>query len=320
MIKRTIVISNPARLHLSMGQMLVEPIENHNDAQSIVNENQDEEKKLTSKASSVPIEDIGMLILEHERTSTTHGLMQALIENNAAVLYCDPKHMPQGLILPMAAHQTFTEKVHKQLSASEPLKKQLWRQTVQAKIFNQACVLNELGQDTENLLYLCSKVKSGDPDNIEGRAAAIYWKNLFEDNAKFTRGRFDMPPNNLLNYGYAILRGVVARSLVASGMLPVSGIHHRNKYNPFCLADDIMEPFRPYVDRLVLNIVKEAGDAIPDELTKEIKIKLLQIPVVDICIDGSWSPMMVGMQRTTSSLMKCFEGLSRKILYPELGT
>ena len=299
MIKRTLYFGNAARLRMQQSQLIVEYPDNN-------------EKK------SVAIEDIGIVIIDHQQISITHGLMNALIDNNAAVLWCDSHHLPNGLVLPMSANHVFTEKLRYQLDASEPLKKQLWKQTVQAKIDNQANVLALSGRNTDNMKYWSDSVVSGDPDNYEARAAAYYWKNIFEENTQFTRHRFGDAPNNLLNYGYAILRAVVARSLVASGCLPALGIFHRNKYNAFCLADDIMEPYRPYVDLLVLNILKEVSDDFDGELTKEIKQKLLQVPVIDIKIDGEGSPLMVGMQRTTASLMKCFEGESRKILYPEL--
>jgi CRISPR-associated protein Cas1 len=163
--------------------------------------------------------------------------------------------------------------------------------------------------------FYVSDVKSGDPGNVEGRAAAYYWDSLFSG-AIFLRHRFGEPPNNLLNYGYAILRAIVARSLIASGLFTSIGIHHRNKYNPYCLADDIMEPYRPYVDSLILDIIQEIQEM--EELTPEIKKKLLQIPVIDVVIDGKSSPLMVGVQRTTASLASCFEGETRKILYPVL--
>jgi CRISPR-associated protein Cas1 len=193
-----------------------------------------------------------------------------------------------------------------------PLRKNLWQQTVSAKIKNQAALLQSCGMETENMLYWARQVKSGDPENMEARAAAFYWSKYLEG---FKRHRFGEPPNNLLNYGYAILRAVVARSLVASGMLPALGIHHRNKYNPYCLADDIMEPFRPWVDKLVMEICEEHEDI--EELTPDLKRALLSIPVLDIFIDNQKSPLMVGVQRTTASLMQCFEGTIRKIVFPE---
>ena len=164
-------------------------------------------------------------------------------------------------------------------------------------------------------------MRSGDPDNLEGRAAAYYWKSLFAGVPKlqqFTRDRQGLPPNNLLNYGYAILRAVIARSLVSSGLLPTLGIHHHNRYNAYCLADDIMEPYRPYVDELVLGMVREYGGELPGDLTKEMKMRLLGIPVIDVRVGGKRSPLMVAATQTTASLYKCFTGEARRIAYPDL--
>lgn len=278
-----------------------------------------EVKSDPSQRHSIPIEDIGVLVIDHPQVTVSHGLTNALIRENAAILWCDDKHLPNGLVLPMTANHTYTEKLRFQIDASLPLKKQLWKQTVQAKIINQGKLLELLGYDTAPLQRWARVVNSGDPENIEAQAANWYWGKLFENEEDFTRSRYGDPPNHLLNYGYAILRGIVARSLVGSGMLPAIGIFHRNKYNPFCLADDIMEPFRPYVDRLVHSMVHRYGVRLPDELTKELKQELLQIPVLDVSIDGKRSPLMVGLQRTTASLMQCFEGTERKIRYPLLG-
>lgn len=161
-----------------------------------------------------------------------------------------------------------------------------------------------------------NNVRSGDPDNLEARAAAYYWKNIFPSLPLFTREREGIPPNNLLNYGYAILRAVIARALVGSGLLPTLGIHHHNKYNAYCLADDIMEPYRPYVDNMVIDIMHQE-DSI-DQLTKDIKFRLLGIPVIDVIIKGKRSPLMIAAQQTTASLYKCFSGEDKTILYPEL--
>lgn len=332
MIKRTIYIGHPARVHLALGQLC---FEQWNDAieepgferdkadayaRWLFNDEPIPAKYLDKDPEqvSIPIEDIGLLILDHPRISITHGLINALTENNSAILVCNDRHLPTALMVSMAANHTYSEKLAFQLNASEPLKKNLWKQTVTAKIQNQAAVLTENGHNTDPLLYLASKVQSGDSSNIEGRAAALYWKQLFQDFGTFTRGRDEDPPNNLLNYGYAVLRAVVARSLVGSGLLPALGIHHRNKYNPYCLADDIMEPYRPLVDRLVIGILRKSGNSIPADLTTELKRELLQIPVLDIHLDGQCSPLMVGMQRTTASLTRCYQNDSRKILYPRL--
>ncbi|MBC7124406.1 MAG: type II CRISPR-associated endonuclease Cas1 [Bacteroidales bacterium] len=299
MIKRTLYFGNPAYLKAKDDQMVVEY------------PNVDNESK------SIPIEDIGVVILDSPQITITHVLLNKLLANNAAVITTNERHMPSGLLYPLESNTIQNERFTVQLTASLPLKKQLWQQTVQAKIQNQAELLKSVGVDVEPMLYWAKSVRSGDPDNYEGRAAAYYWKNLFMgyiNDIIFTRGRHEDEPNNLLNYGYAILRAVVARSLVASGLLPTLGIHHHNRYNAFCLADDIMEPYRPFVDRVVLEIVKSGIEC--TELTKEIKAKLLVIPAIDVVIDSKSSPLMIAAQRTTASLYECFDGARRKILYP----
>jgi len=301
MIKRTIYFGNPAKLRKKDEQLQIDYLYN-------------------KEVKHVPVEDVGLLIVDHPQVSVTHNLMNALVNNNAAILWCDEQHLPNGLVLPMSSNHIYTEKLRSQLNASQPLKKQLWKQTVKTKIRNQATVLDYAGLPKENMHHWADHVGSGDPKNLEGRASAYYWKVIFDHlDQHFTRDPLGDPPNNMLNYGYAILRAVVARSLVASGCLPAIGIHHKNKYNAFCLADDIMEPYRPFVDRLVLDIVQEMDvEELPLTLDKELKAKFLQIPTIDITIDDEKSPLMVGMQRTTASLMNCFEQTSRKILYPEL--
>ncbi|QKG79483.1 type II CRISPR-associated endonuclease Cas1 [Tenuifilum thalassicum] len=299
MIKRTLYFGNPAYLKARDEQMVIEY------------PGGDTESK------SIPIEDIGVVILDSPQITITHVLLNKLLENNAAVITTNERHMPSGLLYPLESNTLQSERFAVQLTASVPLKKQLWQQTVQTKIQNQAALLKSVGVDVEPMLYWARSVRSGDPDNYEGRAAAYYWKNLYMgyiNDIIFTRGRNEDEPNNLLNYGYAILRAVVARSLVASGLLPTLGIHHHNRYNAFCLADDIMEPYRPFVDKVVLEIVKEGLDY--TQLTKEIKAKLLVIPAMDVKIDGKSSPLMIATQRTTASLYNCFNGASRKMLYP----
>ena len=264
----------------------------------------------------VPIEDIGIVVLDNARIVISQALIIALNQNNAVIISCDEKHLPYGLMLPMFSHHAFTEKMHQQLQSSLPLRKNLWQQTVMAKIANQAALLRQLGMDDNKMQYYLRQVKSGDPQNVEGRAAAYYWEHLFGQHASFTRSREGEFPNAFLNYGYAILLAVIARSLVASGLLPVMGIHHRNKYNPWCLASDIMEPYRPYVDMVILQALQEFPDA--EELNPEIKRYILQLPAMDILIEGKSSPLMVGAQRTTASLSACFDGSARRILYPEM--
>ena len=308
MIKKTLYFGNPTYLSLRNKQLVIKLPE------VVKNDSLPETFKADAE-KTFPVEDIGVVILDNKQITITHGLMEALLDNNCALITCDSSRMPVGLMLPLAGNTTQTERFRDQIDASLPLKKQLWQQTVQAKIQNQAYVLeNKSKAVVKNMLVWANDVKSGDPDNYEARAAVYYWNNVFPIIPGFTRGREGIPPNNLLNYGYAILRAVVARSLVASGLLPTFGIHHRSKYNAYCLADDIMEPYRPFVDKLVFEIMK-SGAHISD-LSQEIKARLLNIPVLDVIINDQRSPLMVAVGQTTASLYKCFSGEIRKIKYP----
>jgi CRISPR-associated protein Cas1 len=310
MIKRTLYFGNPAYLSKRDEQLVIklpEVVKNDTLPDSFKQKNE----------VTVPIEDIGVVVLDHQQITITHGLIDSLLANNAAVITCDSNRMPAGLMLPLAGNTIQRERWHDQIEASVPLKKQLWQQTVKYKINNQTALLEKrCSVNTKNMRYWSDEVKSGDGDNHEARAAAYYWGNIFPSLPDFRRGREEEPPNNLLNYGYAILRAVVARSLVSSGLLPTFGIHHRNRYNAYCLADDIMEPYRAYVDNIVCEIVDSGCDYL--ELTKELKQKLLQIPTLEVVIDGDRSPLMIGVQRTTASLYKCFSGELRRIAYPTL--
>jgi CRISPR-associated protein Cas1 len=303
MIKRTLHFSNPAYLSLQQNQLAI-------DLPHLKVLGEKESRK------TVPIEDIGIVILDHQQITITHGCIAALLENNAAIITCNNNRHPTGMVLPIDGHNTQSERFRYQIDASQPLKKQLWQQTIQAKINNQAAVLAERNVAHENLLHWAKSVRSGDPDNYEGRAAAYYWKNVFPKKVEFFRGREGDPPNNLLNYGYAILRAIVARALVCSGLLPTLGIHHRNKYNAYCLADDIMEPYRPYVDEIVLGIIDRGENFL--ELSTSIKAQLLGIASVDVQLESKRSPLLVGVQSTTASLARCFEGTVRKINYPAI--
>lgn len=308
MIKRTLYFGNPAYLSKSNSQLIVRlPEVEKNDSLPPIFKR--------DAVATIPIEDIGVVILDNYQIVITQGLIESLIDNNTAIISCDKTHHPVGLMMPLCGNKIQSERFQVQIQASEPLKKQLWQQTIKAKIKNQAALLKKQGCDVKNMLHWADSVKSGDSENHEARAAAYYWKNIFPSDMKFLRERFGEAPNNLLNYTYAILRAIVARGLVSSGLLPTLGIHHHNKYNAYCLADDIMEPYRPYADALVLDIVKSGEDI--TELNTAMKKQLLSIATIDIIIEGERSPLMVGLQRTTSSLVKCFEGETRKILYPE---
>ena len=310
MIKKTLCFSNPAYLSLRDAQLLIRLPEV--ETNEILTESFKKESERT-----IPIEDIGVVVLDNRRITVTSGVLEALLENNAAVITCDQRSMPVGLLLPLCGNTTQNERFRDQLEASVPLKKQLWQQTVKLKIQNQAYVLAQVtGKEEKAMNVWADNVRSGDPDNIEARAAAYYWRYLFPDIPTFVRGREGEPPNNLLNYGYAILRAVIARALVGSGLLPTLGIHHHNRYNAYCLADDIMEPYRPYVDQLVLEIIRKVDNYAL--LTKEIKMELLGVPMLDVVIAGKRSPLMIAAQQTTASLYKCFSGELRRISYPEM--
>ena len=310
MIKKTLCFNNPAYLSLRDAQLVIK-IPEVEKADNLTDD--------FKKASEVtrPIEDIGMLVLSHKQIVITSGALEALLENNCAVITCDSKSMPTGLLLPLVGNTVQNERFRDQLNASQPLRKQLWQQTIQCKIRNQAAVLKQCTYTETKCMQAWAKdVRSGDPDNLEARAAVYYWKGLFGNIQGFIRDREGVAPNNLLNYGYAILRAIIARSLVASGLLPTLGIHHHNRYNAYCLADDIMEPYRPYVDRLVYDITEQYGENV--EISKDIKSELLSIPTLDVVIGDKRSPLMVAASQTTASLYKCFSGELRKIAYPEL--
>lgn len=308
MIKKTLCFSNPAYLSLRDDQLVIKLPEVEKA------DNLTEEFKKSTEVTRA-IEDIGVVVLDHKQITITQGVLEALLANNCSVITCDSSHMPVGLQLPLAGNTTQNERFRNQLDASLPLRKQLWQQTMQQKIRNQAAVLGMCSDaETRCMQVWANEVRSGDPDNLEARAAIYYWSHLFGHIPGFIRSREGIAPNNFLNYGYAILRAVVARSLVASGLLPTLGIHHHNRYNAYCLADDIMEPYRPYVDRLIYDITEQYG--VDVELSKDIKSELLSIPTLDVVISGRRSPLMVGVAQTTASLYKCFSGELRKIAYP----
>jgi len=296
MIKRTLYFGNPAYLKTVNEQMVIESAD-------------------TGEVKSAPIEDIGVVILDHQQITVSQSLIAKLLANNVAFITCDQTHHPTGLLLNLDGNTLQSLKFQSQLEATVPLKKQLWQQTVSAKLNNQAAILESIKIPAKNIRNWAVNVKSGDSDNHEALAAAYYWKNLFPEFLEFRRERYGPPPNNLLNYGYAILRAVVARCLVSSGLLPTLGIFHKNQYNAYCLADDIMEPYRPFVDKVVVNIVRMNGRFL--ELTPSMKKDLLSVPAMDVRINDEKSPLMVAVQKTTASLAKCFEGKQRKILYPE---
>jgi len=309
MLKRTLYFGNPAYLHLHEGQLVIRLPE------VVKNDSLSTQFKKEATAS-IPVEDIGIVMIDHQQVTVTQALLDALLQNNTVTIICNATHHPEGLLLTLDGHTTQSERYRAQIDATEPLKKQMWAQTITQKIRNQAASLKMLNLDYQYLTALHKDVKSGDADNREATAAAYYWQTIFPHVAGFRRGREGAPPNNYLNYGYALLRATMARGIVGAGLLPTLGIHHRNRYNAFCLADDLMEPYRPMVDLLVHKTMLLNG--LHEDIPKAVKVDLLQIPAMDVSIDGETSPLMNATFRTAVSAVKCYEGEQRKLLYPEL--
>jgi len=295
-IKQTLYFGNPTYLRIKDKQLVIELI------------NRDRKNIITR-----PIEDIGLIILDNPQITISQQAILSLQMNKALIVCCDEKHMPLGIMYPLVGHSEQTQRQHIQLKASRPLIKNLWQQTVEAKIANQILVLQQIGKSSLRLEHIVKQINSGDPENKEGQAAAYYWKEYIDD---FIRDRYGEEPNGLLNYGYAILRSMMARALISSGLNLTIGIFHHNKYNPYCLVDDIMEPFRPFVDLLVYKLfVRENLDSFLDN---KVKKELLALGQLDGLFGKLRRPLMVGMSLTSSSLVDCFSKKKRKINFPKL--
>jgi CRISPR-associated protein Cas1 len=295
MLKRTLYFTKPSYLSVKNKQLVVE-------------------LKEDSSVKTVPVEDIGFMVIEDMQISLSTPLIEELMNYNVAVIFCDSKHHPQSMLLNFEGNHQQTEVYRQQVAASEPLKKNLWKQTVEAKIENQAKALIKLGIDADPLPHLANQVKSGDSDNREGMAARIYWKKLFGD--EFNRERYGDWPNALLNYGYIILRAATARALTGSGLLPSFGIFHKNRFNAFCLADDIMEPYRPFVDLLVYDLYQKYPESVA--LEKEMKAEILNILSADVGMKNNTRPLMVALTHTSATLVACYKGERKSIEFPEV--
>lgn len=292
MLKKSILLENKASIATKNKQLVI---------------------KSEIRESSIPIEDIGFLVIDNQEIYISIPAMNLLIENNTSVIICNTNHLPNGMFLNLNSHHIQQEIFKNQINASEPLKKQLWQQTICEKIKNQGILLEKITEQKNSFDFLASKVLSGDTTNMEGVAASQYWKSFFE--IKFKRERFGDYPNNFLNYGYAILRAATARALSGSGLLNTLGIHHKSKYNAFALADDVMEPFRPIVDEKVLELMQKYDE---QELNTLLKSELLQILTRTVYFKDEKSPLMVALQKTARSLQQCYTGERKKIKYPKL--
>lgn len=295
MLRKTILLENKAGLTAKNLQLVI---------------------KSEIRESTIPIEDIGFLVLDHSEIYLSIPAMNLLVENNTSVIVCGSNHLPNGMFLNLNSHHIQQEIFKNQIEASVPLKKQLWQQTIIEKITNQGILLEKITGNKNSFDFLVSKVLSGDSSNMEGVAASQYWKTFFDSyDINFKRERFGDYPNNFLNYGYAILRAATARALSGSGLLNTLGIHHKSKYNAFALADDIMEPFRPIVDEKVFEIMQSFEE---QELNTKIKSELLQILTRTVYFKEEKSPLMVALQKTASSLQQCYTGDRKKLKYPKL--
>ncbi len=293
MIKRTVDISEQAFLHVEHKQLCV-----------------DKEGKTISR---IAIEDLGILILQHPAIVTTQTVMVECQKNNVAILFCDERHLPLSILLPLwDGHSLHTKVLREQLSASEPTRKRLWQQIVRRKIQEQAVTLEHAGQSAKSLYRLRDKVKSGDLQNCEAQAARQYWTLLMGNN--FRRHDEGDAVNSLLNYGYAIVRAMVARALVGTGLHPALGLHHKNQYNGLCLADDIMEPFRPWVDWLVYRWVKNGGNPI---ICKETKQLLLGIAGNNVILENREMPLMIAVHSVAARLKQALSDREGLVIYPE---
>lgn len=292
MIKRTIEVSS-GPTHLSI-----------RNAQLVVSRDREE-------LSAIPCEDIGLVIIDHPAVTYSHAVVTALAEQGAVIIACGKNHHPVALVMPVEANSLHTERLRAQVESSRPSSKRLWQQLVQAKVRAQAEVLDAEHPVRRKLLALVDTVRSGDPSNIEAQAARAYWPALFPDGG-FRRDPEGAPPNNLLNYGYMALRAAVARAICGAGLHPSIGLHHRNRYNPFCLADDLVEPLRPMVDEEV-RALWQAGCR---EVDKDTKSRLLGLLVRTVETAGEKGPLMVGLGRMMASLVRCLEGVERRLEIP----
>jgi len=294
MLKRSLVFMHPATLSLRNGQMVII------------------RKELPDDKLTVPIEDIGLVMINHAMVSLTIPLLNALTEQNVAVIFCNEKGMPASMLYNLQGNTTQGETLRNQLEAGEVLKKTLWKQIIETKIKNQAALLNKMGKEGSILKPLYTNVKSGDSDNREGIAARLYWTALF--GRDFIRDRNIPGINSLLNYGYSVLRAAVTRALVSSGLFPALGIFHHHRSNAFPLSDDLMEPFRPFVDEIVFELTTQDET----ELSTATKSRLIRVLYVDTYFSKVTRPLSVGLSMTMASLAKCYAKEQKKLVVPLL--
>lgn len=294
MIKRTIEVSGPGtRLSVRWGQVCV--------------------AREGQKIGQFPAEDVGILIVDSPTTQYTHSTLLELVRHGAVVLLCGTDHLPAAIVTASAGNSLQTERLAAQVNAPLPLKKRLWKQIVVAKIRNQAANLESEEEVARRLLELAAKVRSGDPENVEAQAARLYWPVWLPDRV-FRRKREGEAPNNLLNYGYAILRAAVARAIAGAGLHPSISLHHHSRYDAFCLADDLMEPLRPLVDQCARELFLSGMD----EINKDTKRELLALLLEPVEVKGNQGPLFVELEKMTASLVRCLMGQAKELAIPRL--
>lgn len=293
MIKRTLFFSHAVCLTMKNNQLIIQ-------------------KKDTQEESSIPIEDIGFVVIENNQTYISIPVINELAKNNAAVIFCNEKHLPFSMNLPLDCNSIQNRLFSAQIEATLPTKKRCWQQIIEQKIRNQALVLDKYKINSIRLNEYAKNVKSGDSTNREAIAAKLYWDSLFDTD--WIRMRYGEYPNNLLNYGYAILRAATARALTGSGLLPTLGIFHHNKYDAYALADDMMEPYRPFVDDEVLEYTKDNLEQ--ETIPIDFKKKILQVLTRDVKIGKVVRPLMIALTMTSSSLAKMLIGDDKELALP----
>lgn len=282
MLRKTVEFSTPGtRLSVSHRQLVIE--------------------RPDQPKATLPIEDLGVIIVDDVRASYTQAVFMELLEAGATVVITGHDHLPAGIMLPLDAHHVQTERHRAQVEASEPVKKRAWQALIRGKISQQAAMLEHFNGEDGGLRSMSRRVRSGDPDNLEAQAAQRYWPRLF--GKEFRRDREVGGVNALLNYGYAIVRAATARCIVASGLIPSLGVFHRNRSNPFCLADDLLEPYRPFVDWRVKRLVDDK-DGVPTLEDRTARADLLTIFNETVLVEARRMPLLLALQASAASLCR----------------
>lgn len=292
MIKRTLVVQSQAYLHVRHRQMVV---------------------AIDTEDHVIPIEDLGVLLIENPAVTLSAALIGLCAEHGVAVVVCDDKHLPTIQMWPLTGNSLHQAVLGLQISVSEPVKKRAWQQIVRAKLRNQASVLRKLGKPTTTLDRLMKEVRSGDPANVEATAARAYWRTLLGQ--EFRRKNECDSRNAALNYGYAVVRAITARALVASGFHPAIGLKHHNQYDPFCLADDLMEPLRPAVDLVVSSMTPDPNS---EPLDKETRRRLLEVLSKKVLLETERVELWPALSRYCASLRRVLSREQRLLEIPEL--